>query len=294
MAARNRSHRVAVLLRAAAAASLGCGCGGGAATLHPAHTLPASRMTAGAGVSGQFAFGEASDAVENAGTVSASGSADQEQQLAFAGAIANSAVAPGLAPWIGARVGLGGHNEAGVTYTGRSARADARHSFEDGSVALSLGAGASAILGHLESSATAEHSATSLHKKEGAFSWGFDVPVIVGWRSSASVVQAWGGIRGGYERLNGTLPLATPPDYPILGADVRADHVYGGGLVGFAIGLPPLWVAVQLDAAYHGASARGSFPQAGADPESPGATVSREVDVSGVSLAPTGAVLGKF
>jgi hypothetical protein len=69
---------------------------------------------------------------------------------------------------------------------------------------------------------------------------------------------------------------------------VRALRGYGGGLVGAAVGLRPFWVAIELDVAYQGVSGTASFPAGSAGPAT--ATAS----ASAVTLAPAGAIIGKF
>src|ERR1700741_3567808 len=100
------------------------GCGGGAVLLHPAHTLGEGRVTVGAGVSGQFVFGEAEDAIDTGRSVSAPGvsAGTNGEQSYLDGAVAEAMITPGIAPWVSARVGFGGKNEAGATYAGRSLR----------------------------------------------------------------------------------------------------------------------------------------------------------------------------
>ena len=88
-----------------------------------------------------------------------------------------------------------------------------------------------------------------------AVGFGFDVPVIVGWRSTASVVQVWAGGRGGVERSAAGIALTDGTD----AATLTATRWYGGGLVGFAVGLQPLWVAFELDAAYQAVSVGTDF-----------------------------------
>jgi hypothetical protein len=270
-------------------------CGGGAATLHPAHTLPLSRVSAGAGVSAAFSFGEGQRAIDQGHAAGAPGgsSANAEQQF-LAGAAANALLAPGLAPWVGARTGLGGQYEAGLTYTGRTARIDARHAFESDSVALSIGAGASAVLFHLGSSGNAAPSSVltagryaGSTNEFSAGGFGFDIPVLVGWRSTAQVVQAWAGLRAGFERVAGDLPLAAAID---ANGESRltANRFWGSGLVGAAVGLEPFWIALELDVAYSSISVGASFPaEAGAPSE-------RDASFTGWSVAPTGAIVGKF
>jgi len=93
-----------------AAFSFVVGCGGGAPLLHGVQAVPRNTVTVGAGFSGAVLPLEASG----------EGDASDRQQLKTA------AVSPGLAPWVGARLGVGGGYDLGLTYTGRLARFDAR------------------------------------------------------------------------------------------------------------------------------------------------------------------------
>jgi hypothetical protein len=282
-------------LAATASGLVVCACGGGAATLHPAHTLPLSRVSAGAGVSGAFTFGEGERAIEQGRAAGSPGGASSTAEQQFlAGAVANALLAPGLAPWVGARAGLGAQSEAGLTYTGRTARLDARHAFENDSFALSVGAGASAVLFHIGQSGNGSanpvltagrYSGSTDEFSAGGF--GFDVPILVGWRSSAQVVQAWAGLRAGFEHVAGDVPLA-PAISQTEESRLTANRFWGSGLVGAAIGLEPFWVALELDVAYSSISASASFP---ADAGAPSA---RDASFTGWSLAPTGAIIGKF
>ena len=121
-----------------------------------------------------------------------------------------------------------------------------------------------------------------------ATGYGFDVPVLVGWRSTASIVQGWVGARGGVEQLKGDLPLVPGADEHAPFASFSATRWYGGGLVGAAVGLWPVLVAVELDVAYQGVSGNASFP------ELTGAPRRHDGSVSGLTLAPAGAIIGKF
>ncbi len=276
-----KGHSVRTLVVAVGASS-SAACGGGAPLLHPAHVLPLGRVSTGAGVTGQFAF---------RGT---GPSRDAGEQKTFEDAIARAALSPGIAPWIGARAGLGEQFEAGCTYTGRSVRADARRAFGDDSVAVSIGAGASAVFSEPEDrrdegpstppSGRVPLTGPDLH----ASGYGFDLPVLVGWRSTASIVQGWVGARGGVEHLSGELPLAPAGGGPPPSAQVTATRWYAGGLVGAAIGLPPLMVAVELDVSYQAVSATAAFPAPGPGP------AGRDGEVHGLTLAPAGAIIGKF
>jgi len=273
-------------------------CGGAGPLLHPAHVLPLGRVSAGVGASGQFVFGGGESSVDRVSVPPGSPVASSNAERVYLeGAVSRAALAPGVAPWAGARAGLGGSNEGGLTYTGRAARIDARHAFGDDTVAVSLGVGASAVLMHPGSNSDLPPPGSAV--PAGRFSgrsddiaatgWGFDVPVIVGWRSSASIVEAWAGVRAGVERVAGD--LETQSSVGAQGrASVTAFRKYGGGLVGAAIGLKPFAVALELDVAYQGVSGTATFPaSAGGVPES-------HVDgtLSGVTLAPSGAIIGKF
>jgi len=61
--------------------------------------------------------------------------------------------------------------------------------------------------------------------------------------------------------------------------------------LGFAIGVNPIWVAVELDAAYQTMSASATFPAETLGPLDP---AERKSTFSGVTVAPTGAIIGKF
>jgi hypothetical protein len=279
--------------------ALGCGvaaCGGGAATLYPAHPLAQNQITAGAGVSNNFAF-DVGARTSTATPPTPSTGADPEQ-IFFENAIRNALLAPGLAPWVGARVGLGGSNEAGLTYTGRSARLDARHAFVSDAFALSIGLGASGVLIHPGSYPPPEPGSTTAvgrfvdqESKLSASGWGLELPLIAGWRSTASVVSVWGGARGGFERVSGAMLASAQPtttSTPPLEADIGGNRFWAGGLLGFAIGIRPIWIAIELDAAYQSMSANASFPA------ETGSPTERRSTFSGVTVAPTGAIIGKF
>jgi hypothetical protein len=259
-------------------AVLPAGCGGGAALLHPAHVLAPGGVAAGAGVGGQIV-------VDERGGVTPS-----PEHRFLERAASSVAFAPGISPWLGARVGIAGHNEAGLTYTGRTLRLEGRHAFGgDAAIATSIGAAASAVLSRPGSAAP---EAASAGRFEGtadettAAGFGFDVPALIGWRSTASIVEVWAGARAGMERVTGNLPLL--PAASSATADLTAIRWYGGGLLGFAVGIRPIWVAFELDVAYQHLSARASFPGAVGSPEHDDGTV------TGVTVAPAGALIGKF
>jgi hypothetical protein len=257
------------------------GCGGGAALLHPARVLGPGNVAAGAGVGGQFVVDQ-----------SAPTAPSPEQQF-LERAASSFAFSPGLSPWVGASVGIAGQNEAGLTYTGRSLRLEGRHSFGSDAVTTSIGAGASAVLSHPGS---AGPTAPMAGRFEGtvddatAAGFGFDAPALIGWRSTASIVEVWAGVRAGMERVSGDVALGGAS--PHASADLTATRWYGGGLLGFAVGFRPVWVAFEVDVAYQHLSARASFPGGGgAATAAPGQDTGT---VTGVTAAPAGALIVKF
>jgi hypothetical protein len=230
--------------------------------MHPVHPLPDGDVTVGAGFSGT---------VPVAPSQLQAVSADDQ-------VLEEGAIAPGLAPWVSARLGLASEWEAGLTYTGRSARADIRHAFlfggADESQAISLGVGASGLL---------PKRREDLGLRVGGF--GFDVPVLYGWRSSGDIYSLWLGPRGGAEYLNGQREVSADPLDPTSApVDGRIDPISGwhaqvGGVVGMRVGLRYIYAAFELDAMMHWAE---------------GSIGDTEVSLSQFALAPAGAVVVKF
>ncbi|MCU0654670.1 MAG: hypothetical protein MUF64_05075, partial [Polyangiaceae bacterium] len=155
------------------------GCGGGLPLLHPAHVEPEGQVTGGVGVSGQMVVGAASRTLQQARENTSQGSAvaGSSAGLYRQGALAAAGLAPGVAPWMGARVGLGQRSEAGLTYSARTLRLDGRHALGTGAVALSLGLGGQALLARRE-----EGAALRGVDLAGVSGYGLDAPVVVGWR----------------------------------------------------------------------------------------------------------------
>ncbi len=273
-----------------AAASGVAGCGGGTALLHPAHALPTSSVSMGAGVQGNFVLGDADDRMSAARAAVADGAvtSNGEEQAYAEGAIAHVLFAPGLAPWVGARAGIGYDTEAGLTYTGRSARVDARHAFEWEAIAVSAGLGLSGVLSRRgfggEDDPTARGQAIPGLDASGVSGWGADVPILVGWRSDPALMQIWGGVRGGYERVLGDVILRVDPD-PSLEqtASFDASRWYGAGLIGLMVSIDPVWVAVELSTAF--GRAEGEL-DVGASHVTGKATA--------LSLSPAAAIGGRF
>jgi len=267
-------------------------CGGGAPLMYPAHTLPESEVSFAAGTSGRFALGGLHDAkvsLDEAATRPGGLRGPEEQAGFVKGALTEFAVAPGVAPFVAARAGLGGHNEAGLTYTGRSFRIDGRHAFEWPSLALSVGAAATGALSRPGSqpphdvaddpAADPGLRAVSLTSLNG---YGIELPVLFGYRSSADVVKLWTGLRAGFEHDAANLSLTIAPDY-VAATRAKASRSWAGGLVGFSVGLDLIEVRVEVNAAYE--RVHGSLTTQGGDVSG---------DVAGVSLTPAMAISAKF
>jgi hypothetical protein len=267
-------------------------CGGGAPLMHPAHTLPADDVSFAAGTTGRLALGGLHDstAALDAAAALAGGARTAEQRASFVrGSLTRLAVAPAVAPFVAARAGLGQHNEAGLSYTGRSFRIDGRHAFEWPNLALSVGAGATGTLaqpGHQP-----EHDINDPDVSDAGLrtltptsvrGYGLDVPVLFGYRSSADVVKLWAGLRAGFERDSANVAVVLSPD-SLVGTTASVKRYWAGGLLGFSVGLAPVEVRVEVDAAYE--SVHGNVITR---------TGAASGDVAGVSLTPGMAISAKF
>ncbi len=249
--------------------------------MHPARTLRTGEVRAAGGISGNFVpggFGTALNAAR-AETPRAATPTDPTitypTDAAYAkGVLVAAVVAPGLAPYASGRVGLGAQFEAGLTYTGRAARVDLRRSFDYGAVSLSVGGGLSYIFyGDPGGAALADIDVNSIQ------GFGADVPILVGWQSSARLIMIWGGVRAGFDHVGiaetdeaefmMTPTLSSPP------SELSATRVYGGGLVGLAAGFRHVHVALELDVAYQTISGTFFVTQA---------------QIAGLSMAPAGAL----
>ncbi|MFO0638338.1 MAG: hypothetical protein U0183_03940 [Polyangiaceae bacterium] len=257
------------------------GCGGGAPLLHPARTLPSGEVRVAGGLSGNFVPGGlASDlraAREQAATSPQAVPGGPGENPAYArGALVAAAMAPGIAPFVGARVGLGSAFEGGLAYTGRAVRVDVRKSFDTKDTSLSIGIGGSAAL-YGRDGGQNELPGLDLGALKG---YGADVPLLVGWQSQGGLYRVWGGARGGFER-DSVGRLSSEPRDPVPGAPLTLDatRFYAGGVFGLATGLRHVHVALELQVAYQTAS--GTFN---------GSSVS----VSGLSVSPATALLWSF
>jgi hypothetical protein len=192
------------------------------------------------------------------------------------GALVAANMAPGLAPFVGGRIGVGSSFEGGLVYTGRSVRADMRRSFDERNWSLSLGLGASAALyGRQQGQDLPNVDLGSLH------GYGLDLPVLGGWQSDGGLYMFWFGARAGFEHDTietltsepKSVTIGTPPIH------LEATRWYGGPLIGAATGFHHVHVAFELAATYN--SVTGSYNDT-------------HVTVNGVALTPATALWWTF
>ncbi len=166
-------------------------------------------------------------------------------------------------------MGLAGSNEAGLTYSGRSIRLDARHAFPIGKAALSVGLGASAVMAQQPTDANGGNSG-------GVYGAGADVPVLIGVRNSTDLYAFWFGPRGGFEILGGRIQ----PGDPTTLDDIQARHFYAGLTAGARVGFRHVHLALELNASYH--YVNGTFSPA---PDPAGNDVERPLDLDKCAAA---------
>lgn len=265
------------------------GCGGGAPLLHPAHTLPEGSVSFAAGTTGHLALGDlasADSALDASASIPGGARSEEERARFVQGALTRFAVAPGVAPFVAARVGLGGTNEAGLSYLGRAVRLDARHAFEWPTLAVSLGLSGTGALSRAgdKPSRSVEGPDAGLRSVDvtSLSGYGLELPALIGYRSSADVVQLWAGLRTGFERDSFDVILVQTPD-EAFGASGDATRAWAGALIGLAVGLPPVQVSVEVNAAYQ--SVHGNLLTGAGE---------LSADVAGWSLTPAMAISAKF
>ena len=250
-------------------------CGGGVPLLYPARTLARGDVRVSGGTSGNFAVGSLANDVAAARTEAGHSSSvpgPPGTDATYAkGALVLAAVAPGLAPYVSARAGIGGRFEGGVTYTGHTAHIDVRRSFDWNDVSLSVGLGLETpIYGDPDTSTLPQIDLSAVH------GYGADLPVLIGWQSAARVYMVWGGARAGWDHTS-IGSLSTEPGAVTVNAPVSlsCDRFYGGGVVGLAAGFRHIHAALELDVAYQ--SVTGTFN-------------GMSTSVQGLSMAPAGAL----
>ncbi|APR99571.1 hypothetical protein [Pajaroellobacter abortibovis] len=241
----------AVIATITAGGSLG-GCAGGTPLLHPARVLPPQQVRAFTGFSSQWITGPTLDNLRTAHQflVNRPPSTPEADPTYAKSVLLMATLAPGLAPVAGARTGLGKSLEVGLTYTGRTARADIRRSFKDTKrhLALSIGIG----------------GAVPFHGPEQVFSipsitlsdlwgYGFDVPLLLGWESSLGMYKAWLGTRSGYEHIGvKVLDYENPsPSFAQFSATFSASRLWSGLVFGLEAGFRDMHIGFELGLTHH-------------------------------------------
>jgi hypothetical protein len=264
------------------------GCGGAAPLLHPAQVLPTGEIRAMAGIAARTVVGNLGDALRGATNEAAAQQAQNPNSVPVIdttyaqGALVAAAMAPDLSPVAGARVGVGGGFEGGIMYTGRGARIDLRREFKVGRPAawsLSVGLG-------LDTAFEGRQTDAGLYGVDNAnlFGFGADVPVLIGWHSTAGLYYFWAGARIGYEYDTIQPHAEQVGTQQGTGPQLIGNRVAVGGLLGFAIGFKHVHVALELEADY--AYITGTFG-GGGQPVVAGV-------VDGVSLTPATALWWDF
>jgi hypothetical protein len=245
--------------------------------------LPVGIVRAAGGVSANIVAGSLGDDLRRARDIStrdttgASSPGPPGTNPDYAkGALVSAAVAPGLAPFVGARVGIGNAFEGGLVYTGRAARVDVRRSFDDGPWSISVGLGGSAALyGRQQGVDLPNVDLGRLH------GYGLDLPVLGGWQSLDGLYTIWFGPRGSFERVivenltsePKSVTIGTPPIH------LDATRWYVGTFLGVATGFRHVHVALEAGVAYQVAS--GTYNET-------------QVTISGVTIVPGSAVWWTF
>jgi hypothetical protein len=245
-------------------------CGGGVPLLHPAHPLAPGKTAFAVGVSDRFALGDEKKALDYA-QQRPPGAPPGDPRYGR-GVVVALVEGPAVAPYVSARVGIPGSNEAGLSYSGQAVRADARHAFVWDQSALSAGLG---FTGRGLGQSPLDLPGTDLDRARG---FGVDLPLLYGYRTDADLISVWAGLRGSLDHWSGGVSLDEQKPFML-----SANRLAAGPVLGLAIGLPPLWVAAELEVDY--AHVTGSLVR-------PAARYDANVD--GWSVRPAGALIAKF
>jgi hypothetical protein len=237
------------------------GCGAGAPLLHPAHPLPSGQISASSGVSAHFAPPDAQRSIDSASAIPTDERSEDPQTLVD-GALAQTLSTPGLAPWFAIRVGMDGATEAGLAYTGRRVRGDLRYAFVFDQYALSAGGGLTGIMPDIGSdpptdSCNPDYCEPIVNDSyseipgldTGSISgYGFDVPLLAGWRSHPGLLAVWAGLRGRYEHMTGDFRYAAAGGART--APASGSRTVFQGVFGISLGIKPIWALFELSPAY--------------------------------------------
>ena len=266
-------------------AALASGCGGGLPLLHPAQPLPSGVTSLSAGFGSQWVGGRANREIDDARAVVVSGQASPT--LPSAATIAAALYRPGFFPWASMRLGLGHQSEAGLAYTGHRVRLDARYAWLRGPWAVSFGAGAGLGLAHATASTGSGSSAFGSTEAiagldtSGTRAVALDLPLLVGWRSTADIGRVWLGVRPVYEHAYGSLSFTQASS--VAQADLNANALTLNGILGLAMGLRPVYLALEFSVG--GSHGRGSLSG------SPGSFAEGSATITAITLTPAAALI---
>jgi hypothetical protein len=238
--------------------------------LHPVHALAPGKTAFAVGVSDRFALGDEKQELDYARERPA-GALPAEARYGR-GVVVALVEGPAVAPYVSARLGIPGSNEAGLSYSGQALRADARHAFEWEHSALSAGLG---FTGRGFGQSPLDLPGTDMDRARG---FGVDLPLLYGYRTDADLISIWAGLRGSLDHFSGNVSLDGLRPFTL-----SATRLAAGPVVGVAIGLPPLWVAAELEVDYAHVTGSLARPDARYD-----------ANVDGVSVRPAAALIAKF
>ena len=206
----------------------------------------------GAGVSSTFLVGGTRSSIRNAQAIESGGRAPvatptgtaQGNDAFTPGALAQAAAAPGIAPGVTARVGLGSEFEAGLLYTGRSGRVDVRRSFDlKDNRRFSIGLAAyTHLYGQPANDALASVATQSVR------GYGGEIPVLVGITSDSGEMGVWGGLRAGGEWIK-LGRVTSEPKNVTFGANpvgLEATRFFVGPTVGGMVGYKIFHLMAEL------------------------------------------------
>lgn len=245
-------------------------CAGGVPLLHPARALPSGKTAFALGVSDRFPLGDQKEALDLAQQRSP-GPAPSDARYGR-GVVVALVEGPAVAPYASARLGIPGSNELGLSYSGQAVRADGRHAFEWGQSALSAGLG---FTGRGFGQSPLDLPGANLDRARG---FGVDLPLLYGYRTDADLISIWAGLRASLDHWSGSVDLDAQAPFTL-----SANRVAVGPVLGLAVGLPPFWVAAELEVDYGRVS--GSLVRPG---------TRYDADVDGLSVRPAGALIAKF
>jgi hypothetical protein len=95
------------------------------------------------------------------------------------------------------------------------------------------------------------------------------------------------GVRAGFEHISGEL-RAQDDDAASPRFDASGNRLWTSALAGVSLGVPPIWLRFELAGTLHRLSGKLTGPE-GQPP-----LAFSELDATAWSLAPSGAILGKF